>query len=275
MFIQIQLFYRLKWKYFSEFWSLIELGIIICSWMGVGVYIWRYNECSRISKLFAKTNGYIYINLQLSTYINEFLIFIYGFCCFFGTIKLIRLCRFNQRIYLFIQTLKKAGKELISFAVMFSIIYFAFICLFYFLFNSKLWSASSLFQTAEMLFEMTLMKFDAHQLTGAATFLGPFCFSLFILLVVFVCLSMFLSIINDNFRRARENITNDQRIYSFMFNRFLRWSGLKKLSEEEIHEQRDAVMRTQYFDPIERFPERIDQLLDTIDRVNNIFFKFY
>jgi len=43
--------------------------------------------------------------------------------------------------------------------------------------------------------------------------------------------------------------------------------GLKKASEEEIQEERDAVMRSEYFDPIERFPERIDQLLDALNRV--------
>src|SRR4051812_48855820 len=107
MLMEIRLLCRLKWKYFYEFWSLIEIGIIICSWMGIGVYVWRYRECSRIGKLFSETNGYVYINLQLSTYINDFLTFIYGFCCFFGTIKLIRLFRFNQRIYLFIRTLKQ------------------------------------------------------------------------------------------------------------------------------------------------------------------------
>jgi hypothetical protein len=42
---------------------------------------------------------------------------------------------------------------------------------------------------------------------------------------------------------------------------------LKKATEEEIQEERDAVMRSQYFDPIERFPEKIDQLLDAINRV--------
>ena len=36
--------------------------------MGVGIYILRYHECSRISKLFAKTNGYVYINLHISIY---------------------------------------------------------------------------------------------------------------------------------------------------------------------------------------------------------------
>jgi hypothetical protein len=145
--------------------------------MGVGIYIWRYHECSRIDQLFEKTNGYVYINLQFVIYVNDFLTFLYGFCCFFGTVKLIRLCRFNQRLYLFVQTLKQAGKELISFAMMFSIVFFSFLCLFYLLFQSKLWSCSTLFQIAEMLFEITLMKFDAHELSDAEAFLGPFCFS--------------------------------------------------------------------------------------------------
>ncbi len=46
--------------------------------------------------------------------------------------------------------------------------------------------------------------------------------------------------------------------------------GLKKATEEEIQEERDAIMRSEYFDPIERFPERMDQLLDAINRVCRI-----
>jgi hypothetical protein len=32
-------------------------------------------------------------------------------------------------------------------------------------------------------------------------------------------------------------------------------------------EERDEVMRNKYYDPIERFPDKIDQLLDALDRV--------
>ncbi len=42
---------------------------------------------------------------------------------------------------------------------------------------------------------------------------------------------------------------------------------MKKPTEEEVQEQRDVIMRSEYFDPIERFPERMDQLLDAINRV--------
>ena len=43
--------------------------------------------------------------------------------------------------------------------------------------------------------------------------------------------------------------------------------GLRKATQEEIREGYDARMRQEYFHPIERFPERIDQLLDVINRV--------
>ena len=227
MFVELCSFFRLKSLYIYEFWSWIEVGIIVCSWIGVGIYAWRYHEYNRISQLFKETNGYAYINLQLAGYANNFLTFIYGFCCFFGTVKLIRLCRFDSRIALFMQIFQDSSRTLTSFSIMFGIMYSAFICLFYLLFQSRLYSCSTILQTAAMLFEMLLMNFDAHGLSGAAAFLGPFALALFIFLVVFICMSMFLSIIYESFRRAKESFESKENdnIYAFMFERFLRWTG--------------------------------------------------
>jgi hypothetical protein len=50
---------------------------------------------------------------------------------------------------------------------------------------------------------------------------------------------------------------------------------LKKQTEEEIQEERDSRMRSQYFDPIVNFPDRIDQLLEGLERVcykKNIYY---
>jgi len=81
--IEIRLLFRLKLKYFVKFWSLIQLLIIVCSWGSFVVYILRYRETNRISELFSETNGYAYINLEKSVYINDTLTFLLGFCCFF------------------------------------------------------------------------------------------------------------------------------------------------------------------------------------------------
>ncbi|CAF4106163.1 unnamed protein product, partial [Adineta steineri] len=225
------LLFELRLKYFHQFWSLIQLGIIGCSLGSIGVYFWRFRETNRVSELFEQTNGYIYINLQLAVYVNDILTFLLGYCCFFSMIKCLHLLRFNQQICLFAETLKYCARALISFSLMFAIVFIAFLCLFYLLFVSKLSSCSSLLSTAQMLFEMTLMKFDASQIYGADAFLGPFCFTLFMFLVVFVCLS------------------------------------LKRLNQEEIQVERDCRMRSQYVGPIEIFSDRIDQLLEAIDKI--------
>ncbi len=55
-------------------------------------------------------------------------------------------------------------------------------------------------------------------------------------------------------------------------NLFLDILGWKKASEEEIYEERDNLMREEYFDPIERFPEKFDQFLEAINRVSGFYF---
>ena len=227
MFIHIQSFFHWKLAYFKQFWSYIELGIIVCSWTSVGLYAWRYREAQRIGNLFAETHGYVYLNLRLAVYVNDLLTFLLGFCCFFGTIRFLRLCRYNPRLTLFTRTLQRASNELLSFSMMFSIVFVAFISLFYLLFTSKIRHCASFFQTAEMLFEMVLMKFDASELIEASAFLGPFAFSLFVFIIVFVCMSMFLTILNDSFRHARDTKCNDENIFGFMWDRFLRGTGSK------------------------------------------------
>jgi hypothetical protein len=146
----------------------------------------------------------VYINLQLVVYINDILTYLLGFCCFLGTIKFVRFCRFSSRLSLFTETLKHASKDLLSFAIMFSIVFMAFLALFYLLFLSKISRCSSLFEAIKMLFEVISTKFSTSELIAVSPFLGPFCFSVFIILVVFVCMSMFLSIINHSFRRVQK-----------------------------------------------------------------------
>lgn len=233
MFTEVQLLIRLKWKYLTEFWSLIELGLIVSSWSCIGIFILMLKELNRISELFNETNGYVYIDLQMLTYFNDILRCLFGFCVYFGTIRFVRLCENDKRLKLFVETLKRSTKELISFSMMFSIVFISFICLFYFLFHSQIFSCSTFVETTQMLFEMSLSKFDANELVAASPVLGPICFSLFIFVVFFVCMSMFLSIIGDNFRVVRDEAKkNREEIFSFIWDRFLRKTGLFERMED-------------------------------------------
>jgi hypothetical protein len=108
---------------------------------------------------------------------------------------------------------------------MFSIVFMAYLCLFYLLFVSKLVPCASLLSTAEMLFQMAVLKYEIKQFIEADTFLGPFCFTLFIFIVVFVCMNMVISIVNQSYHRAKQNQIDDEVIWSFTIKKFLRWLG--------------------------------------------------
>ena len=225
--MEIRSFIRLRKAYFSQFWPYIEMGVIICSWAGVGIHMWRRKEAARILKLFRLTRGDVYVNFQLIAYINDVFSFLLAFCCFFGTLKLLRLCRYNRRLALLANTLKRATRELLSFSSMFSIIFMAFLALFYLQFVSQIWECSSLLHTAQMLFEMLLLKFDTSEFILAEPYLGPIYFTLFILFVVFVCINMFVSIINDNFRVVRDNVhkvdDDEQDLFITILKKLQRW----------------------------------------------------
>ena len=285
---EIRSCYRLRWKYFKQFWSWIEIGMISCSYSCFGVYIWRYKEWKRLRALFEQTSGYVYVNLQLAVYVNDTLTFLLGFCFFCAVIKFLRLFRSHQRLSLFTRTIHRATKELLFFSLIFAVILISFISLFHLLFAAKMSSCSTLLRTAQMLFEALLMKFVASDFIDASAILGPLSFTLFIFMGLFVGVSMLVSIISDNFRRVRHEQLNNQAMYSYMLRRFLRWTrtflrrkgkrytiydlllGLKNLTPEELHEERDARMRPTYFHPVDNFPDRIDQLLTAIDRVGHI-----
>ncbi|CAF3631565.1 unnamed protein product [Rotaria sordida] len=272
MIVEIYTFICLKKLYFRHIWSYIEIGIIVCSWTSVGIHIWRVNEAARITRLFRETHGDIYLNFQLLAYINDIFSFLLAFCCFFGTLKFLRLCRYNRRLALLSGTLRRSARELISFSFMFSILFMAFLTLFYLQFVSLIWECSSLLSTAQMLFEMLLLKFDASEITQAAPYLGPLYFTLFILFVVFVCINMFVSIVNDNFRAIRDYVHtvdhDDQDLFINIFKKIQQWCGNNEesLNIVTINTKPNVIMIDEKIDPVKRLSNKLDKLMIYVDR---------
>ena len=103
----------------------------------------------------------------------------------------------------------------------------AFLTLFYLQFASQIWDCSSLLHTAQMLFEMLLLKFDTSEFIDAQPYLGPIYFTLFILFVVFVCINMFVSIVNDNYRLVPADVhkvdDDDQDLFIQLLKKLKRW----------------------------------------------------
>jgi hypothetical protein len=46
--------------------------------------------------------------------------------------------------------------------------------------------------------------------------------------------------------------------------------GWKQMNKEEIYEERDALMRSEYSHSIESFPDRMDRFLAAMNRVSSL-----
>jgi polycystin 1L2 len=262
--IEIHSLIKLKKKYFHSIWCFIQWGTIISSWAGLGIYIWRYFEGSHLSKFFQETNGYKYVNIQMDVDADEILMFLFGFCCFFSTIRYLYLFRFNSRLSQFGKTLEYVQKDLLYFALTFLIVFISFLCLFYLLFNAKVLSCSDVYHTIEMLFEMLLLRFNIQDLYQADRFLGPLAFSLFIYFLVFICCTMIISIIYNGFRHIRRqsklisNQDQNEDVVLFIFMKMKQALGIKQNNQVECQQNKNSL---------EQLSNKIDQLIIILNKV--------
>lgn len=74
-------------------------------------------------------------------------------------------------------------------------------------------------------------KFKFDEMIRNQRFFGPLFFFSFVMLMIFILMSMFLSIINAAFRKVRisnEMEENELEMVNFIMSRFLRWTGFSK-----------------------------------------------
>lgn len=85
---EVRLFLEKRKTYMRQFWSYINWIIIVCSWMGAGVHFYREAERKRMGNALRSKPVDNPVSLQLFSYLDNFLTYLLGFCCFFGTIKM-------------------------------------------------------------------------------------------------------------------------------------------------------------------------------------------
>lgn len=260
-----------KRQYFRHIWSYLQWSIIICSCSMFGFYFRRYQKIKEISNFFHQTHGYNYISFQTITFINEHFQSLLVCCCFFNVLNLLRFAKYTRILSIYSRTIRYAINELLHFSSIFALLFLAFLFLFYLLFISETFATSSFFRTGQMLFEMLLLNFDGKTLFKTETFVASICLTFFIFFVVFFGLTIFISIMQKSFRHVRQTICfendDDSEMFAFIWNQILLNMGVKKSNINDVLEKQDKRMRGKYFDPIENFPDKIDELYEVVHQL--------
>ena len=204
---------KLNWGYFKQFYNYIDLAIIAFSWSAFSMYLYRLYESNHIfdqiqnSTLGGAGIENISINLQYITYCNDLLQVFLGFCATFGTIRFIKLLKFNKKIIVFVQAFKNSLKDLASVGLVFILIWLAFVQAIYLIFNDKSAQFATLVSTMETCFQLIFGKFDVIPMIKSNAVLGPIFYILYNVMIVFMLVNMVLTILTDHYNDAR--LTND------------------------------------------------------------------
>ncbi|KAI5932542.1 Polycystic kidney disease 2-like 1 protein [Manis javanica] len=142
---------------------------------------------------------------------------------FFAWIKVFKYISFNKTMTQLSSTLARCAKDILGFAVMFFIVFFAYAQLGYLLFGTQVENFSAFIKcmcvfcpfpsssaTSSMCFRIILGDFDYNAIDNANCILGPAYFVTYIFFVFFVLLNMFLAIINDTYSEVKEELAGQK-----------------------------------------------------------------
>jgi hypothetical protein len=263
MFAQIKEIVNVGLKeYLSDFWSYIEWSIIITAWISFCMFILRIIKAQEILTFFKNTQGYGYINLQQVNAYNQTLTFSLGLCSTLGSIKFLKMLRFNKNISFLGLTLKNCFGELISFTFVFFIIWFSFVQVMYLVYGTDIEGYSSIINSMETTFQIMLGKIDVSRIQqDELVILGPIIFSAYNVAVIFFVLNIFISIITGSFDKVRAEAKLDKDRFDFM--KYM-WNKIKASLKNE---KQDKVKNKQYLEKND-FLNSVDNLNNFIIRVN-------
>ncbi|XP_047471507.1 polycystic kidney disease protein 1-like 2 [Penaeus chinensis] len=211
---------REGWAYFQSYWSYADLAIICCSYSMIVIYLLR-------------TYGNGYVNLQQAALLNEVYLYLIGFILFVGTIKFIKLLRFNRRMGVLSTTLRYCWEDLRGFLMVFVLCFFTFVVMFYMMLNSSVFGFHNFVVAVETCFSMILGKFQFEEMKEIGVFVTVMFF-VFVICSSWVLINLLLTVVIQTFvevRHALEKRGNEYELMQFFLARLRAFWGLEALPE--------------------------------------------
>jgi len=273
MAIECKQLYKLRLQYFKQFYNYIDILIIAFSWSSFSMFLYRlYASFSIYTLLSKKGLRNKFINLQYIASYDQNMTYFFAACAAFVTLRFIKVLRFNKRIILFLEAFKRSLKDLFSFGIVFLVVFMSFVQAIYFLMNSETYEFSSIHKAMETCFQIILGKFNANAFLLSKSFLAPFLFSIYNVVMLFLMINIFVTILMEHYNLTREDESlniHDPHLFSYLISKvrtLMFWrKDNKKEDETKVHV---------YIDVIESLPSRFDDIVARLNKVSHIYNSF-
>eukprot|EP00794_Sanderia_malayensis_P008930 gene8930-9882_t len=213
-------YFKNPWHLLHMFVTIFSIATFACVAARLGAVMWAMSQYKKNPEQFV---SFAYVG-QLDYFVSAFV----GFVVFFTNLEFLKLLRFNRRIGLLTTTMKQSAKPLMSFGLIFFLLFLSYVSLAHFIFVDQLEEYRKLSTSIVALVKMFLGKFDVGAYLKVAPILGPFLFFTYMLVVQMVLINMFIGIICETFEEVRTDLdqqSNEHEIVSFMTTRFKKMAG--------------------------------------------------
>nr|XP_058918352.1 polycystin-2-like protein 2 [Kogia breviceps] len=199
-----------KSAYFKSSWNWLEFLLLVLCF--VAVFFNSYCNIQTfllLGQLLKSTEKYsdFYFLAYWHIYYNN----IIAITIFFAWIKIFKFISFNKTMSQLSSTLSRCIKDIVGFAIMFFIVFFAYAQLGFLVFGSQVDDFSTFQNSIFTQFRIVLGDFNFAGIQQASHILGPIYFITFIFFVFFVLLNMFLAIINDTYSEVKADYSIGRR----------------------------------------------------------------
>lgn len=256
---QVKKYRKERREYFKDPWNYPELLVLGFSLSTVGLYFARLAISKySISNMHATPGKYV--SFQYVAFMDEWVSATTAMAVFFSVLKFLRLLKFNRRVSTLMQTIKVAAKPLMSFMLMFFILFLAFSQFAFLVFGIDNSDYASFPSTLGSMMAMTLGSFDFDALTSSSRILGPIFFFSYVVSVLFVLMNVFVGILNDALSDVTNDSSmqsNDHEILDFMLHTFKRTVG----------KQVGPAIKPSYKEPKNQFELNLDSIEETSENV--------
>jgi hypothetical protein len=125
--------------------------------------------------------------------------------------------------------IRNSAGELTAFSFALTIFILGYAIWGYIMFGPYLASYRSMMDAIETLIAFALGKYDYRSLDEVNRVFGPLFFFAFFFTVMFLLINIFVAILNESIAAIKKDVSkqsNEYEIVSFMWNRFIDWSGI-------------------------------------------------
>ncbi|KAL3319447.1 polycystic kidney disease 2-like 1 [Cichlidogyrus casuarinus] len=206
--------HRVGFKYLLAMGNLIDIVVVLVSLICAGFSIYRTIKVNEILKFLVEQQNF-FPNFEFVSYWEIQYNYVISLLLFISWIKLFKFINFNRAMTLMSVSLSAAMDDLMSFMVMFAIIFFAYAQLGYLAFGSQATDMSSFSTACFSLLRLILNDFDFTQYKKANRILGPLYFVAFIVICFFILFNMFVAIISKTYEDVADEMHDAEKGYEF------------------------------------------------------------